>query len=71
MAKRLDFSLEISLDFSTTHISATHEHRRQLFIGWQRIHHRRIPTNNVARIRSKSIEKPVSVVKSVLSLRRN
>ena len=26
-------------------------------------HHRRIPTNNVARIRSKTIEKPVVVVK--------
>ena len=38
-------------------------------IGWQRNHHRRIPTNNVARIRSKSIEKRVLVVEIVLSLR--
>ena len=30
------------------------QHRRQILIGWQRNHHRRIPTNNVARIRSKA-----------------
>ena len=32
--------------------------------------HRRVSTNNVARIRSKSIEKRVLVVKTVLSLRK-
>ena len=37
--------------------------RRQILIGLQRNHHRRIPTNNVARIRSKSIEKRVLVEK--------
>ena len=42
-----------------------------MLIGWQRNHHRRIPTSNVARIRSKSIEKRVLVVKIVLSLQRN
>ena len=28
-------------------------------IGFHKNHHRRIPANNVARIRSKSIEKPI------------
>ena len=47
------------------------QNRRQILIGLQKNHHQRIPTNNVARIRSKSIEKRVLVVKIVLSLRRN
>ena len=42
------------------------QHRRQILIGKQRNHHRRIPTNNVARIRSKSIEKRALVVQIVL-----
>ena len=35
------------------------QHRRQILIGQQRNHHRRVSTNNVARIRSKNIEKRV------------
>ena len=48
-----------------------HKHRRQILIGWQRNHNRRIPTTDVARIRSKSMEKRVLEVTIVLSLRRN
>ena len=47
------------------------QHMRQILIGWHRNYHRRIPTSNVARIHSKSIEKRVLVVKIVFSLRRN
>ena len=64
--------VDASIGFkSVLKYSCFHQHRRQIMIGWQRNHHRRIPTNNVARMYSKSIEKHVFVVKVVLSLRRN
>ena len=44
-----------------------HQHRRQILICWQRNHRRMIPTNSIARIRSKNIENHILVVKIVLS----
>ena len=60
-----------SYGFSKTKPKGEDQHKRQILSDQQRNHHRRVFTNNVARIRSKGIEMRVLVVKSVLSLRRN